>query len=239
MQRADKELVDMGLAPSRQKAQYWIKSGFVFSQGKQILKPSLLVESGSLHLTTIPKDVGRGAIKLRYALQVFNISANDSICLDIGASSGGFTQVWIESGAKKVYAVDVGTDQLHPDLKKNSHVISMEQCNFRTLDHSKLDSLSNRCSIDVSFVSSTLILERLKPFLTFDAKIILLIKPQFEVEKKWIHKGIVKKESARQFAINKVLSYAEEAGFAFQGLETSPIVGGKGNIEYLAYLSVI
>lgn len=237
MQRADKALVEMGLAPSRQKAQAWIKSGLVFSKDGLVKKASDRVDKTSLYLTVAPSEVGRGALKLRHALHTFNLSATDCICLDIGASTGGFTQVWLEQGASKVYAIDVGRDQLDPILKSDQRVISMEECNFRTLEPRKLDHLCSRCSIDVSFISSIFILEKLGPFLTPDAQVILLIKPQFEVGRDAIKKGIVRNKDQRKNAIRKVLNYADQMGLITCGLIQSPIFGGKGNIEYLAHLS--
>lgn len=237
MQRVDKALVELGLAPSRQKAQAWIKLGLVFSKDGPVKKASERVDKTSLYLSSMPSEVGRGALKLRHALHTFKLSAKNCICLDIGASTGGFTQVWLEEGASKVYAIDVGKDQLNPILKSDQRVVSMEQCNFRTLDPKKLEHLSSRCSIDVSFISSTLILENIKPFLTPDAQIILLIKPQFEVGRGAINKGVVKDKVKRQNAIKKVLDYANKLGLITCGIETSPVLGGKGNIEYLAHLS--
>lgn len=181
--------------------------------------------------------VSRGGLKLEKALQVFDISVTDRVTLDIGASTGGFTDVMLQHGAKLVYAVDVGTNQLAWKLRQDERVVSMEQFNFRYAQRTDFEQEPSFASIDVSFISLSLILPALHEILTRDGQVVALIKPQFEAGREQIgKKGIVKDKKVHLAVLEKVTAFMMEAGFSVRGLDFSPIQGGQGNVEFLAYL---
>lgn len=236
MNRLDKELFIKGLFESRTRATEEIKSGHVKVNGTVIKKPSHLVSEQDLIevIGIIHNFVSRGGLKLQKMVEECNIDLRDKICLDIGASTGGFTDYMLQQGAKFVYSVDVGTNQLHPSLKEHSNVFSMEQTNILDCDKNQFLPI-HFITIDVSFVSILRILEHVVTLAQPHSEFVCLIKPQFEVGRKWVGKqGIVKDKKAHIMCLDMILSRIRE-NFDVHGLIPSPIQGGDGNIEYLIY----
>lgn len=233
--RLDQYLVLKKIYPTRAKAVSAIKSGLVSVNGTVIEKPSTNVSDEDLILGgKLPYVAGRGSLKLSRALEAFNVNPDGYVCLDIGASTGGFTEVLLNNGAKRVIAVDVGSEQLIEDLKNDGRVISLEKTDIRSLKPiEKVDLIV----IDVSFISLTNIIELL-PQWGAD-KIIALIKPQFEVSRQVAarYNGVIKSELERENAVNKVKECFERYGFKSRGVIESPIHGGSGNIEYLIFVT--
>ncbi len=182
-------------------------------------------------------SVSRGASKIRKAFAFFPIQIHQKIALDIGASTGGFTQVLLEKGASRVYALDVGTNQLHASLKKDPRVTALENCNARTMDASLFDPTFHVFTMDVSFISSCLIIPRVSQISSSSLEGILLWKPQFEVGPKKTHHGIVKDPTLMMDALTKSIQCYQENGLFVKGFSYSPILGSQGNIEFLIYLS--
>ncbi len=243
--RIDVFLVEKGLVSSRSRAKELIEKGAVSVFKKTVTKPSFDV-SDNITENDIKIDqnenkyVSRGGYKLEALLNAFFIDVKDKIALDIGASTGGFTDCLLKHGAKKVFAVDSGTAQLSPQLCDDERVVSIENYNARYLDKKDFTDNFDIVTIDVSFISQTLIIPKIAELLSCGASFLSLIKPQFEVGKEYIgKKGIVKDERARDFAVKKVCDLACGMGFELQGTIESPICGGDGNIEYLAYFKRI
>ncbi len=249
--RADQLVLNQGLAESKEQAKRLVMAGKVAiipkNKEEDYNREDLIIVQKAGHpydsetkfcLVGVERFVSRGAYKLLTALEYFKLDVSNTICLDAGASTGGFTDCLLQHGAKKVYAVDVGTMQLHEKLRNDARVISMEQTNLRT---APMDLIEDRLDImvaDVSFISLTLVLKPCMQWLKKDAKILALIKPQFEVEPHMTKKGIVREEEYRIFAIEKVKKYCEEnLNLTFHGIVPSAIKGPKGNQEYIAYWS--
>ncbi|HEL0561406.1 TPA: TlyA family RNA methyltransferase [Streptococcus equi subsp. zooepidemicus] len=241
-ERVDVLAYKQGLFETREQAKRGVMAGLVISaiSGLRFDKPGEKIdEEIELRLKGEKlKYVSRGGLKLEKALQVFGISVQDKVTIDIGASTGGFTDVMLQAGARLVYAVDVGTNQLVWKLRQDSRVRSMEQYNFR---YAKLADFSEGqpafASIDVSFISLSLILPALCSLLQEGAEAVALIKPQFEAGREQIgKKGIVKDRLIHEKVIKQVTDTALNCGFIVKGLDFSPIQGGHGNIEFLAYL---
>lgn len=238
--RLDQALVSRGLADSRAKAQSLIREGFVLVGGAVQQKPALavsdtddIVVKGKLH-----PWVSRGGMKLAHALEVFDIGVAGKTCLDLGASTGGFTDVLLQNGAVKVFAVDVGHDQLHEKIAHDSRVVNLQCLHAKdvTTDHvpEKIDFLC----VDLSFISVTKALPFVLPLLSPAARMVVLIKPQFEAGRENIGKGgIVKDEAAQKAAIESVLRFLQEQGFLLSDVIASPIDGGDGNREFLVAAS--
>lgn len=218
-----------GIVGSRSKARQMIEAGFITVGGKICIKNALEIsETDDIKILESLKYVSRGGLKLESALEKFGIDLTDKVCLDVGASTGGFTDCMLQYGAKKVYAVDVGHSQLAEKLRSDSRVISLEKTDIRNFSiGEKLDFIS----CDVSFISLTHVLPYLK---TFNCEIIALVKPQFECGKK--HKGVIRNDRQRAEILQKVIDFAENIDFKVKGTIPSPIKGGDGNIEYLLYL---
>ncbi|MBR6772395.1 MAG: TlyA family RNA methyltransferase [Clostridia bacterium] len=238
--RLDLLLVELGFFDSRTKAQTAIADGRVSVDGKPAAKASAKV-SGAATVSVIPEKeyVGRGAYKLLAAIESFSPAVSGKKCLDIGASTGGFTEVWLEHGAKGVYAVDVGKDQLAPVLKADKRVSNLEKTDVRTLSPDAVGD-AELCSIDVSFISLTKILSSpaVLDLYSRGGKIIALVKPQFEAGKSALDKhGVVKKQSDHVRVLDGILIFASSLGYKVSGLIPSPIRGGDGNREYLMYLA--
>jgi 23S rRNA (cytidine1920-2'-O)/16S rRNA (cytidine1409-2'-O)-methyltransferase len=235
--RLDQMLVGRGLAPSRARAQDLIRRGFVFVGGSVCNKPSqdvkedLLIEISS----EAPTYVSRGAEKLAAALERFGFDPSDRVALDIGASTGGFSEVLLERGARRVYAVDVGTAQLHPHLKDDPRVVSLENFDARRLSRSEVPEPVTALTVDVSFISVTKLLEPALQLAASGAWIVVMVKPQFEVGRENVGGGgIVRDEAARQSALQSVRDWlAAQPGWTIVGDMTSPILGGSGNSEFL------
>ena len=238
-ERIDKLLVKYSIAESVTKAQALVMSGTVLANEQRVEKPS---ESFTLDAQIRIKGksdeikyVGRGGLKLEKALQDFHIQPNEYVCLDVGASTGGFTDCLLQNGAKKVFAIDVGTNQLVWKLRNDERVEVRENVNARYLKPEDFDTKFDLIVMDVSFISVTKILFALKNLLAENGKIIVLIKPQFEVGKGEVGKGgIVKDESKHAEVIEKVNKFAAEISLKNLGLIDSPILGADGNKEFLA-----
>ena len=235
--RLDVFLTQTALADSRTRAAELIRSGLVCVNGRQITKPS--TDVGDSDEVTLAdgglKYVSRGALKLLAALEAWNIDLTTLVCADIGASTGGFTEVMLEYGAEKVYAVDSGHGQLHPRLADDSRVINLEGVNARYMDSDTLGEKVDAVCADLSFISQTLVLEAISKILKPGGIYVGLIKPQFECGKEYIGKGgIVKDPRAHTEAVKKVTSFAASIGFECVGLIPSPVTGGDGNREFLA-----
>ncbi len=233
--RADLYLVEKGIAKSRKRAQIMIDGGVVFADGIKITKASKNIEEAYIELRgEVMPYVSRGGLKLKGAIDRFCIDVKDKVCLDVGASTGGFTDCLLQEGAARVYAVDCGHGQLDSELLKDEKVISIEGCNAREISREIIPELIDICVMDVSFISQTLIHPALATLLCYGAELITLIKPQFEVGRSNIGKnGIVKDEKARAMAVDKVIESASACGFKFIDKDVSPIKGGDGNIEYI------
>lgn len=238
-ERIDKILLDRGFADSRTKAQALVMAGVVLANEQKVLKPSQeFLNDVTIRIkgqTAQTKYVGRGGLKLEKALGEFQICPNRYICLDVGASTGGFTDCLLQKGAKKVVAVDSGTNQLVWKLRNDERVEVREKVNARYLTTEDFDEKFDLIVMDVSFISVTKILPALKDLIKDDGKIIILIKPQFEVGKGEVGKGgIVKDETKHAEVIDKVNNFATETGLENLGLIDSPILGAEGNKEFLA-----
>lgn len=238
-QRIDRLLVDLGFAESRAKAQALVMSGVVLVDEKRIEKPSqeffgnenIRIKGDSPEA----KYVGRGGLKLEKALEEFHIQPNGYVCLDVGASTGGFTDCLLQNGAQKVYAIDVGTNQLAWKLRNDERVEARENVNARFLKPEDFREKFDLIVIDVSFISVTKILPVLVELLKDGGKIITLIKPQFEVGRGEVGKGgIVRDTEKHQRVISEINDFAEEIGLKASGIIDSPILGAEGNKEFLA-----
>jgi 23S rRNA (cytidine1920-2'-O)/16S rRNA (cytidine1409-2'-O)-methyltransferase len=238
-ERIDKLLVELGLADSRTKAQALVMSGVVLVDEMRVEKPSQEFATNSKirikGRTAESKYVGRGGLKLEKALHDFHINASEYVCLDIGASTGGFTDCLLQNGAKKVVAVDVGTNQMVWKLRSDSRVEVRENTNARYLRPEDFDEKFDLIVMDVSFISVTKIFPALAPLLKNTGKIITLIKPQFEVGRGEVGKGgIVRDAEKHERVINEVNKSAGENGWKVCDVIDSPILGADGNKEFLA-----
>ncbi|MGK2856111.1 MAG: TlyA family RNA methyltransferase [Thermoanaerobaculia bacterium] len=239
-QRLDLALVDRGLAPTRARAQSLIMARRVTVNGDYADKAGNSVAADDLVVVVELEHpwVGRGGMKLAAALETFAISPDGLVCADIGASTGGFTDVLLQKGARQVYAIDVGYGQLDVKLREDERVVNREKCNARYLDASDFDETVELVSIDVSFISLKLILPAVLEFLAPRGRVVALIKPQFEVGKRDVGKGgIVRNEEARNAAVESVVEFAKEIGFDVEGLRESPVRGMEGNVEFLVSLT--
>lgn len=235
--RVDAALAARGLAASREKAQRLIAAGMVTVNGRAVRKPSLKVgESDALEVlgAGIPY-VSRGGLKLEKALASFGVCPSGLVCMDIGASTGGFTDVLLQNGAGRVYAIDVGTAQLDPRLREDPRVVNQEHVNARSLSPELFPVAPTLAVMDVSFISIRLILPAAFRVLGSDGRMIALVKPQFEAGRSEVGKGgIVQSRSAHLRVLRELLEFVPALGWGVQGLEFSPICGGDGNIEFLA-----
>ena len=239
-QRVDLALVERGLAPTRARAQSLIMARRVTVNGECADKAGNSVAPEDLVVVVELEHpwVGRGGMKLAGALESFAISPDGLVCADIGASTGGFTDVLLQKGARKVYAVDVGYGQLDVKLREDERVVNREKCNARYLDSSDFDDTVELVSIDVSFISLKLILPAVLKFIAPRGRVVALIKPQFEVGKRDVGKGgIVRDADARNAAVQSVVEFAKEIGFEMEGLIESPVRGAEGNVEFLVSLT--
>jgi 23S rRNA (cytidine1920-2'-O)/16S rRNA (cytidine1409-2'-O)-methyltransferase len=235
-QRLDVALVERGLCETRSKAQSLIMARRILVNGQHVDKAGANVgDDDELRIEELEHPwVGRGGMKLAHALREFGISVDGKICADIGASTGGFTDVMLKSGAKKVYAIDVGYGQIDVSLRNDPRVVNREKVNARYLTAADFDDVIEFVSIDVSFIPLKLILPAVATFLR--GELVALIKPQFEVGKTDVGKGgIVRDETKRAAAVDAVGAFAREIGFDVRGIIESPIKGAEGNVEYLMY----
>ncbi len=235
-QRLDILLVDRGLAPTRTRAQSLIMEGVVFVDGQKVDKSGTLIkqESNLSIKDSSLKYVGRGGLKLEGALKHFEIDVRDKIALDVGASTGGFTDCLLQSGAARVYALDVGYGQLDWKLRNDERVIVMEKINARHLKCEDIPELVDIIVIDVSFISLTKIIPPVIQILKPSGVLVALIKPQFEVGKGEVGKGgIVKDEDKHREVVEKITKFADELDLDVRGVIPSPITGAQGNKEFL------
>jgi len=238
-QRIDIEITERGLAESREKAKVFIMAGDVYVNNQKCDKPGTLVSKDDnieVRGEKLP-FVSRGGLKLDKAVHTFNIDLKDKICVDIGASTGGFTDCMLQNGAKKVYAVDVGYGQLAWSLRTDERVVNIERQNFRYITEEHIPEKLDFASADVAFISLKKIIPPLLPLLKDDAKGVFLIKPQFEAGKENVGKnGVVRDANVHYQVIKDITDFLLDTGFSIIGLDYSPITGPKGNIEYLVYV---
>ena len=237
--RLDVLLVERGLAASREKAKAFIMAGDVYVEGQKEDKAGHEFPSDvSIEVRTEKMPyVSRGGFKLEKAIEVFGIDLGGKICMDIGSSTGGFTDCMLQNGAKKVYSIDVGRGQLDWGLRNDPRVVCMEKTNVRYLTPDMIDDTPEFASADVSFISLTKILLPVRDVLAECAHMVCLIKPQFEAGRDKVGKhGVVRDKAVHADVIEKVISYAAGNGFIPEGLDHSPIKGPEGNIEYLLYM---
>ena len=239
-ERLDILLVRQGLAPSREKAKAVIMTGNVYVNGQREDKAGAAFEEEKVHIEVkgaAPKYVSRGGLKLEKAMEAFAIGLADMVCMDIGASTGGFTDCMLQNGAAKVYSVDVGHGQLAWKLRQDERVICMEKTNFRYVQPEDIADRLDFASVDVSFISLTKILIPARNLLKVPGRMVCLIKPQFEAGREKVgKKGVVRDKKVHLEVIQTVMEFAQSLGFGVLGLEFSPIRGPEGNIEYLLYL---
>lgn len=237
--RLDVLLVEKGLAESREKAKALIMSGLVYADNQKSDKPGDTVsEDAELEVRgKALRYVSRGGLKLEKAMQVFPIDLNGKVCMDIGASTGGFTDCMLQNGAVKVYSVDVGYGQLAWSLRTDDRVVNLERSNARYLTKEQIPEPVAFGSVDVSFISLTLILPAIRPLLEESGQLVCLIKPQFEAGREKVgKKGVVRDKKVHVEVVDKIAEFACSAGFAVLGLTFSPVKGPEGNIEYLIFL---
>jgi 23S rRNA (cytidine1920-2'-O)/16S rRNA (cytidine1409-2'-O)-methyltransferase len=241
--RLDLALVDRGLSPSRSAAARAVAEGRVRLNGVVATRPAVPVREGDALDLTGERWVGRGALKLEAAFEAFDVPVAGRLALDVGASTGGFTQVLLERGVARVIALDVGHDQLVPLLRSDPRVVTVEGVNARFLDAAGLAEVSGvderpqLITADLSFISLRQVLPALAGVAAPEADAVVLIKPQFEVGRGAVRDGLVRDAKARAAAVRDVLSAAEDVGFTIAGLAPSPVPGGAGNREALAHLT--
>ena len=238
-ERLDQKLVELGHFESREKARATIMSGLVYVNGQKADKPGMPVKADAkieVRGAACPY-VSRGGFKLEKALRVFPVSAEGKTCIDCGASTGGFTDVLLKNGAKKVYAVDVGYGQLAWSLRSDARVVTMERTNARSLRPEMFADVMDMAVMDLSFISVRLVLPAVRELLAEGGQVLCLIKPQFEAGREDVgKKGVVRDASVHERVLREFLEAAPELGYTVMGLDYSPVRGPEGNIEYLAYL---
>ncbi len=238
-QRLDVLLVNRGIAESREKAKAVIMSGNVFVKGQREDKAGTVFDEKveiEIKGNTL-KYVSRGGLKLEKAIASFNISLKDKICMDIGASTGGFTDCMLMSGAKKVYSIDVGHGQLAWKLRQDERVVVMEKTNARYLEEKEIEDKIDFASADVSFISLTKIIPTVKKLLSNTGEMVCLIKPQFEAGRDKVgKKGVVRDKSIHKEVVENIVDFVEQENFGVLNLDFSPIKGPEGNIEYLIHI---
>ena len=239
-ERLDVILVKQWLAESREKAKAILMAGNVFVDGQREDKAGTTFDESKIHIEVkgnTLKYVSRGGLKLEKAMAQFPISLQDTVCMDIGASTGGFTDCMLQNGARKVFSIDVGHGQLAWKLRNDERVVCMEKTNFRYVTPEDIGEAVDFASVDVSFISLTKILIPARNLLRNHGQMVCLIKPQFEAGKEKVgKKGVVRDPKVHEEVVHKVIDYADSIGFAIKGLTYSPIKGPEGNIEYLVYL---
>lgn len=239
--RLDELLVNRNLADNIEKARRLVMAGVVFSKQERLDKPGMqLDENTDLWVKEKRKAyVGRGGLKMEKALKYFRITAKDKIFMDVGSSTGGFTDCALQHGANLSYAIDVGYNQLDWKLRSNERVVVMERTNFRYVTPEMLEKgKPELAAIDVSFISLELMLPVMKTLLQDESDVVVLIKPQFEASKEEVGEGgIVRSKQVHLAVIRKIIQFAEHEGFVFHDLTYSPITGSEGNIEFLAHFS--
>ena len=238
--RLDCLLFEQGLAESREKARAMIMEGNVYVDNQKSDKPGTMLPATvaiEVRGTTLPY-VSRGGLKLEKAMKLFPISLENKVCMDIGASTGGFTDCMLQNGAKKVYSIDVGYGQLAWKLRTDERVVNLERTNVRYLTEEQVPEQIDFFSVDVSFISLCLVLPVARNFMADGAQAVCLIKPQFEAGRGKVgKKGVVREQSIHVEVVEKITGFVLENGFSVEGLTFSPVKGPEGNIEYLLFLS--
>lgn len=238
-ERLDKLMVKRGMAPSRERAQAMIMAGVVRVKGQPAQKPGQLVEEDApIEVLEDPIPyVSRGGLKLEAALDAFSVDVRGKVCMDVGASTGGFTDCLLQRGAKRVYAVDVGWGQLHWKLRQDPRVVILERRNIRHLPKEEVPEEVDLATIDCSFISLKLVIPAVLKFLKERAEILALIKPQFEVGKGEVGKGgVVRDPEKHRRVVQEIWDFAASLGLKPQGVVESPILGPKGNREFFLYI---
>ena len=237
--RLDQYLCQQGLAQSRERAKALIMAGIVYVDGEKVDKAGTTIADTS-SVEVRGHDIGyvsRGGLKLEKAMREFGLQLQGRTCMDIGASTGGFTDCMLQNGAQRVYSVDVGYGQLAWSLRTDPRVVNLERTNARYLTREQVPEEIDFFSVDVSFISLTLILPAVRPLLAEHGQAVCLIKPQFEAGREKVgKKGVVRDKAVHEEVIEKIRSFALENGFSVLGLTFSPVKGPEGNIEYLIYL---
>jgi 23S rRNA (cytidine1920-2'-O)/16S rRNA (cytidine1409-2'-O)-methyltransferase len=237
--RLDCLIFDRGLAESREKAKVMVMMGNVYVDNQKSDKPGTMLRDDTkieIRGETL-RYVSRGGLKLEKAMELFPILLKDKITMDIGASTGGFTDCMLQNGAKKVYSIDVGYGQLAWKLRTDARVVNLERTNVRYITSEQVPDLVDFFSVDVSFISLCLVLPVARKFMSDNAQAVCLIKPQFEAGRGKVgKKGVVREQSIHVEVIEKISSFVLEHGFSILGLTFSPVKGPEGNIEYLIYL---
>ncbi len=237
--RLDQLVFDLGYTDSRERAKTTIMSGHVFVNGQRADKPGMPVAPDAaveVRGDALP-FVSRGGFKLDKALKVFPVDPDGKVCIDCGASTGGFTDVLLQHGAARVYAVDVGYGQLAWKLRNDERVINLERTNLRYVTEEQIPEPVDLAVMDVSFISIKLVLPAVKRLLKPDADLICLIKPQFEAGREEVgKKGVVRDERVHKEVVNGILQFAPTVGLSVMGLDFSPVKGPEGNIEYICYM---
>ena len=237
--RLDQLVYDLGAAESREKAKAIVMSGCVFLNGQRVDKPGMPVAPDApveVRLKELP-FVSRGGYKLDKALKVFPIDPSGKCCIDCGASTGGFTDVLLQHGAAKVYAVDVGYGQLAWKLRSDPRVVNIERTNLRYITEEQIPEPLDLAVCDVSFISLRLVMQAVSKLLKPNAQILCLIKPQFEAGRELVgKKGVVRSAEVHEQVIREITSFMPSIGFSVQGLDFSPVTGPEGNIEFLLYM---
>jgi 23S rRNA (cytidine1920-2'-O)/16S rRNA (cytidine1409-2'-O)-methyltransferase len=237
--RLDILLFEQGFADSREKAKRLIMSGIVYVDNiKEDKAGSTFSEDAVIEVRgKTMKYVSRGGLKLEKAMQNFDITLDGTVCMDVGASTGGFTDCMLQNGAVKVYSVDVGHGQLDWKLRNDERVICMEKTNIRYVTPADIDDILDFASIDVSFISLTKVLTPVRELLKEDGEVVCLVKPQFEAGREKVgKKGVVRDKSVHKDVIREVIAYASANGYRILDLDFSPVKGPEGNIEYLLHL---
>lgn len=239
--RLDAFLTSNGYFDSREKAKAAIMAGIVYVNGQKALKAGdNIKETDSVEVRGGMEFVSRGGYKLKKAMTVFPITLSGKVCMDIGASTGGFTDCMLQNGAVKVYCVDVGYGQLAWKLRSDDRVVNLERTNVRYITNEQIPEKTDFSSVDVSFISLCLVLPKVYELLKDDGECVCLIKPQFEAGREKVgKKGVVREKSTHIEVVEKIIGFAEDIGFTVKGLDFSPIKGPEGNIEYLLYLSKV
>jgi 23S rRNA (cytidine1920-2'-O)/16S rRNA (cytidine1409-2'-O)-methyltransferase len=238
--RVDLLLVAQGLCASRSEAQRLLLAGKVRMAGQRVDKPGTLVPADAPLTLVGPEHpfVSRGGVKLRHALRAFRVEPRDRVCLDVGASTGGFTDCLLRAGARLVIAVDVGYGQLHPRLRQDARVHVLERTNIRHLEASRLPAIPDLATVDASFISLTLVLPAVRPLLTERFDIVALVKPQFEVGKGHVGKqGVVRDPTLHRTVLERVAECAARLGCGVVGMTASPLLGPMGNREFLVHMA--
>ncbi len=238
-ERLDVLVCNNNLADSREKAKRIIMAGIVYVDGNKVDKVGTKIDVDS-KIEVRGKDipyVSRGGLKLEKALEVFDVDVSDKVCLDVGASSGGFSDCLLQNGAKRVYSVDVGYGQLDYKLRNDDRIVCLERTNFRNMEFEKVGEKVDVAVMDVSFISVLKLADNLLNFFKDDFTYICLIKPQFEVGKKDVGNGVIHDKSLHEKVIINTINELNNRGIYINGLDYSPIKGPKGNIEFIAYFS--